>query len=224
MKQDCCSATNSTIAKRVKGSCNPCINRAEPIERQTSATSRAYRQGRKDHRHGQGKCRAQSVRSRRPPGRRAGRGFGELADYQRALRKARRDQRAGPAPKPEVDTEPAMRGSTMQPMPEQQVPETPVEQVRRAARLQVRDHYAAAVSARALTAINSPAPFAERLVHFWANHFAVSADKLEMIGLAGSLEFEAVRPHVLGSFGDMLHAIERHPAMLVYLDQAQSVG
>jgi uncharacterized protein (DUF1800 family) len=62
------------------------------------------------------------------------------------------------------------------------------------------------------------------MVHFWANHFAVSADKLTMIGLAGLLEFEAIRPHVLGKFRDMLVAVEQHPAMLLYLDQAQSIG
>ncbi|TGX55599.1 DUF1800 domain-containing protein [Sphingomonas gei] len=148
---------------------------------------------------------------------------GELVEYRRAVRSARRSRSV--ATSPERDTDPGMRSSAMQPMPERGEDATdPVAKIRRAARLQARDHYAGAVSARALTALNSSAPFVERLVYFWANHFAVSADKLEMVGLAGSLEFEAVRPHVLGTFGDMLHAVERHPAMLVYLDQAQSVG
>ena len=75
-----------------------------------------------------------------------------------------------------------------------------------------------------MAALTADAPFVERLVHFWANHFAVSADKLQVIGLVGLLEFEAIRPHVLGTFGDMLIAVERHPAMLLYLDQAQSIG
>ncbi|WP_347302151.1 DUF1800 domain-containing protein [Croceibacterium sp. TMG7-5b_MA50] len=95
---------------------------------------------------------------------------------------------------------------------------------RREAAQDARGDYAAAVAARTNAALTSPAPFAERLVHFWANHFAVSADRLELNGLAGPLEFEAVRPHLLGRFGDMLNAVERHPAMLLYLDQAQSVG
>ena len=151
---------------------------------------------------------------------------GEISDYMRDLREIRRDVRRGAVAKPEMEAESAMRGSAMQPMPERQedAKNDPVAQLRRAARLQARDHYAGAVSARALVALNSPAPFVERLAHFWGNHFAVSADKLEMIGLAGSLEFEAVRPHVLGKFGDMLNAVERHPAMLIYLDQAQSIG
>ena len=38
------------------------------------------------------------------------------------------------------------------------------------------------------------------------------------------IEREAIRPHVLGRFGDMLLAVESHPAMLIYLDNARSIG
>lgn len=100
----------------------------------------------------------------------------------------------------------------------------PVEATRQYLRRQSRDVYVTAVGARADAALVTPAPFIERLVHFWSNHFAVSADKLTVVGLSGLLEFDAVRPHVLGRFGDMLGAVERHPAMLLYLDQAASVG
>ena len=100
----------------------------------------------------------------------------------------------------------------------------PLKAARRFVGGQVRDDYAAAVGARITAALTSPTPFAERLTHFWANHFAVSADKLQVIGLSGLLEFEAIRPNLMGKFGDMLNAVERHPAMLLYLDQAQSVG
>jgi uncharacterized protein (DUF1800 family) len=79
-------------------------------------------------------------------------------------------------------------------------------------------------AARLSSALTTDTPFAERLVYFWANHFAVSVDKLPVIGLAGLLEFEAIRPHLFGRFSDLLLAVEQHPAMLVYLDQAQSVG
>ncbi|WP_019368703.1 DUF1800 domain-containing protein [Sphingomonas sp. HT-1] len=89
---------------------------------------------------------------------------------------------------------------------------------------QTRQIYNGAVTARALAAITSPAPFAERLVHFWANHFAISGDKAEVTSLAGAFEFEAIRPHLMGSFRDMLFAVERHPAMLSFLDQTRSVG
>jgi uncharacterized protein (DUF1800 family) len=87
-----------------------------------------------------------------------------------------------------------------------------------------RSEYIALVGARANAALNSPAPFVERMVHFWANHFAISIDKLQVIGMGGLLEVEAIRPYVLGSFKDMLFAVETHPAMLLYLDQAQSIG
>lgn len=87
-----------------------------------------------------------------------------------------------------------------------------------------RQNYIASVGARSQIAVGSDTPFVERMVYFWANHFAVSADKLTTIGMAGMLEFEAIRPHVLGRFGDMVNAVERHPAMLLYLDQAQSIG
>jgi uncharacterized protein (DUF1800 family) len=64
--------------------------------------------------------------------------------------------------------------------------------------------------------------FVERLVWFWSNHFCISADKV--VGMAGPYEREAIRPHVLGRFGDMLQAVESHPAMLYYLDNVQSMG
>ena len=84
--------------------------------------------------------------------------------------------------------------------------------------------YQAAVGARTTSALQTSTPFVERLVHFWANHFAVSVDKLLIVGLAGSFEADAIRPNVLGRFEDLLLAVVRHPAMLLYLDQAQSTG
>ncbi|MBB5751502.1 DUF1800 domain-containing protein [Prosthecomicrobium pneumaticum] len=67
--------------------------------------------------------------------------------------------------------------------------------------------------------------FVDRLVMFWANHFAVQASKGELVrGLAGAFEREAIRPHVLGRFSDMLLAATTHPAMLVSLDNVLSVG
>ena len=67
--------------------------------------------------------------------------------------------------------------------------------------------------------------FAERLVVFWSNHFCISANKGGLARMwAGSFEREAIRPHVLGRFGDMLKAVEQHPAMLFFLDNQQSLG
>jgi uncharacterized protein (DUF1800 family) len=91
-------------------------------------------------------------------------------------------------------------------------------------RKSIRDDYLVMNGARLSSALTTNAPFVERLVHFWANHFAVSADKLPVVGLSGLLEFEAIRPHVLGRFSDLLLAVEQHPAMLLFLDQAQSIG
>ena len=102
------------------------------------------------------------------------------------------------------------------------------EQARRdaqqAMRRDARDDYQKAVQSRVHSALTTPTPFLERLVHFWSNHFAVSVEKALVTNLAGPLEFEAIRPHVLGRFEDMLMAVERHPAMLIYLDQARSIG
>jgi len=64
--------------------------------------------------------------------------------------------------------------------------------------------------------------FTERLVWFWSNHFCISADKIQ--SMAGAYEREAIRPHILGRFADLLQAAESHPCMLFYLDQAASMG
>ncbi len=154
----------------------------------------------------------------------------QLADYIEEARGMRRAANAGStpsikpdpatmqAPSPEPD---AMMANT--PKDDGAAPD-PVKQARQFARQQGRVNYVACVGARGNAALVTPAPFVERMVHFWANHFAVSIDKFTVVGLSGLLEFEAIRPHVLGKFGDMLNAVERHPAMLLYLDQAQSIG
>jgi len=94
----------------------------------------------------------------------------------------------------------------------------------RETRQALNDLYADAATARFAVAVASPTPFAERLVHFWSNHFAVSTEKQFVSGLAGAHEFGAIRPHVMGRFADLLIAAVRHPAMLLYLDQILSFG
>ncbi len=88
----------------------------------------------------------------------------------------------------------------------------------------VRRHYIEQTAARYVNAAQTDYPFHERLVHFWTNHFAVSADKQPLTALAGAFENEAIRPNLTGSFYDLLLAVEKHPAMIVYLDNQQSVG
>ncbi len=78
--------------------------------------------------------------------------------------------------------------------------------------------------ARARLAATTHAGFRERWALFWANHFTVSAVKLVTATVAGPFEQEAIRPRVFGRFEDLLIASTMHPAMLLYLDQAQSVG
>ena len=88
----------------------------------------------------------------------------------------------------------------------------------------VRRHYMQQVSARYRAAAETDEPFHERLVHFWSNHFAISADKQPIPAIAGLFENEAIRPNVSGRFVDMLLAAEKHPAMILYLDNQRSVG
>ena len=73
-------------------------------------------------------------------------------------------------------------------------------------------------------AVATATPFRERLVWFWANHFTVSIRAGMVAPLAGAYIREAIRPNVAGSFADMLLAVMRHPAMLIYLDNATSAG
>lgn len=70
----------------------------------------------------------------------------------------------------------------------------------------------------------TPSPVFERWVYFWSNHLSVSATKAAVAGLVWAYENEAIRPHVQGRFKDMLRAAVLHPAMLLYLDNAQSIG
>jgi uncharacterized protein (DUF1800 family) len=78
--------------------------------------------------------------------------------------------------------------------------------------------------ARLAHAVSTERPFLERLTQFWSNHFAVSVDKIVVLGIAGAMEREAIRPHVLGHFSDLLLAVEKHPAMILYLDNQASIG
>ena len=66
--------------------------------------------------------------------------------------------------------------------------------------------------------------FAWRVLDFFSNHFSVSAQGRVMTALAPTLEREAILPHLNGYFGDMLIAVIKHPAMLVYLNNEKSFG
>lgn len=141
----------------------------------------------------------------------------QLGDYLAQLRDLRRSGRA-PAMMQQM-----MKGDRENDDPNDQLAGLPKE-LRRYIREEARSAYVTTVSARVNAALATPAPFVERLVHFWANHFAISIDKLTVIALGGLLEMEAIRPNILGRFSELLLAVEQHPAMLLYLDQAQSIG
>lgn len=85
-----------------------------------------------------------------------------------------------------------------------------------------RQFYLDEAKLRAEAALSPDIGFTERLVWFWSNHFCISADKIR--SMSGAYEREAIRPHVLGRFADMLLAVEGHPAMLFYLDNLASMG
>jgi len=85
-----------------------------------------------------------------------------------------------------------------------------------------RPIYLQEVKIRTEAALNADIGLTERLVWFWSNHFCISADKIQ--SMSGAYEREAIRPHVLGRFVDMLLAAEGHPAMLFYLDNTISMG
>jgi uncharacterized protein (DUF1800 family) len=78
--------------------------------------------------------------------------------------------------------------------------------------------------ARLLRAIDSPRQLEEVMVDFWFNHFNVFAGKGVDRALIASYERDAIRPHVMGSFRELLGATAHHPAMLYYLDNFQSTS
>ena len=88
----------------------------------------------------------------------------------------------------------------------------------------VRDSLVEAANLRLQMAAETDTPFAERLVHFWSNHFAISLDSLQPAMLGADFEYTAIRPNILGNFRDLAWAAIGHPAMLIYLDQSRSVG
>ncbi len=78
-------------------------------------------------------------------------------------------------------------------------------------------------SAKLIRAIESERQLQEVMVDFWFNHFNVFAGKGPVKWMLVSYERDAIRPHALGNFRDLLLAVARHPAMLFYLDNWMSV-
>ncbi|CAL79638.1 conserved hypothetical protein [Bradyrhizobium sp. ORS 278] len=120
---------------------------------------------------------------------------------------------APPANGTTAATEPAMQAVPTKPAQPQQPPNV------------VQKTFRAEALARVQRAVLADCGVTERLVAFWSNHFCISAGKGELARMwAGAFEREAIRPHVLGRFADMLKAVEQHPAMLFFLDNQESLG
>ena len=79
-------------------------------------------------------------------------------------------------------------------------------------------------AARMTLATTSEAPFRERLMQFWCNHFTVSGVTPKVLPVVGAYEREVIRPRIFGRFEDLLFAAVRHPAMLMYLRNVYSFG
>ncbi len=79
------------------------------------------------------------------------------------------------------------------------------------------------LDSKMLRAVESTRQLAEELDDFWFNHFNIYYDKGDDRFLVPQYEREAIRPHVLGQFRDLLEATAKSPAMLFFLDNAESV-
>jgi uncharacterized protein (DUF1800 family) len=135
------------------------------------------------------------------------------------------ESQAQMADKPVAPADPAPPGVQAEPQPNTVRPPEPAARETPQPVDVIAKTFRAEALARFQRATLSEAGFVERLVTFWSNHFCVSASKAGSVRiLAGAFEREAIRPHVLGKFSDMLLAVESHPAMLLFLDNQQSLG
>ena len=95
---------------------------------------------------------------------------------------------------------------------------------KQAARRQARQVIDEAAEARIVRALYGPRQLQEVMTAFWFNHFNVFAGKGRCSIWTGAFEEEAIRPHTLGRFRDLLGATAMHPAMLFYLDNWQNTA
>lgn len=80
------------------------------------------------------------------------------------------------------------------------------------------------INQKVIRAVYSDAQLQEVLTDFWFNHFNVSLTKNQVQQLVLPYERDAIRPNVLNSFSSLLFATAKHPAMLLYLDNALSIS
>ena len=151
--------------------------------------------------------------------------------YRQQVQAQKQAESAADAARPKgAPAQPTMASMTGGPMTAAPVPAMaaapvdPTVAARRAARAPLREEVQTEILARTQLGATTPAGFRERWALFWANHFTVSSNKFAAAALVGPFEREAIRPHVFGRFEDLLVASSMHPGMLLYLDQAQSIG
>jgi uncharacterized protein (DUF1800 family) len=162
--------------------------------------------------------------------------------YQAEVKAAREAAKANPAAEMPAAEKPAameapdkplenksMDNQSMEKSAEKSVANAPMQASEAAAPAKplnvIQKTFRAEALARLQRALMADCGFTERLVAFWSNHFCISAAKGELARIwAGAFEREAIRPHVLGRFSEMLMAVEQHPAMLFFLDNQQSLG
>ncbi|MGB4723818.1 MAG: DUF1800 domain-containing protein [Sediminibacterium sp.] len=80
------------------------------------------------------------------------------------------------------------------------------------------------INQKVIRAVYSDAQLQEVLTDFWFNHFNVSLTKNQVQQLVLPYERDAIRPNVLSNFSSILFATAKHPAMLLYLDNALSIS
>ena len=95
---------------------------------------------------------------------------------------------------------------------------------RKQAHREARQVMMEAVEARIMRAVYGPRQLQEVMTAFWFNHFNVFAGKGLCSIWSGAFEEEAIRPHTMGRFRDLLGATAKHPAMLFYLDNWQNTA
>ena len=135
--------------------------------------------------------------------------FPELERY-RELQQ-RREQQAGESAAKKEDDDPVTRELRRQ---EQMSPEERMQQAMSSPARIVLE----LSQAKLLRAVYSERQLEEVMTDFWFNHFNVFIGKGADRWLTTSYEQEAIRPHALGKFRDLVGATARHPAMLFYLD------
>ncbi len=87
-----------------------------------------------------------------------------------------------------------------------------------------RELYGEMYAQKLLRAVQSPNQLREVLTDFWFNHFNVSITDNQADQYVMTYERDAIRPNVTGTFRALLGATAKHPAMLAYLDNAQSTA